>query len=80
LSVLDKMRSHSINTIVADPPYFLSNGGFSNRGGKRISVNKGIWDQTSDPKQFYKRFLESVDRLLTDDGTLWVFGLMPNIY
>ena len=27
--------------IFADPPYFLSNGGFSVQSGKQVSVNKG---------------------------------------
>ena len=34
-----------MDMIFADPPYFLSNGGFSNSGGKVVSVNKGDWDK-----------------------------------
>ena len=40
---LEKLPEKSIDTIIADPPYFLSNGGFSNSGGKQVSVNKGDW-------------------------------------
>ena len=32
--------------IFADPPYFLSNGGFSVQSGKQVSVNKGDWDKS----------------------------------
>ena len=32
--------------IFADPPYNLSNGGFSCHAGKRVSVNKGKWDKS----------------------------------
>ena len=42
--VLDKMKSQSVDLIFADPPYFLSNGGFTCSGGKQVSVNKGDWD------------------------------------
>ena len=31
--------------IFADPPYFLSNDGFSVQSGKIVSVNKGEWDK-----------------------------------
>lgn len=77
---MEQMSPKSIDTIVADPPYFLSNGGFSNSGGKRVSVDKGAWDQGQDPETFYSKFLDEVDRVLKDDGTLWVFGSMHNIY
>ncbi|KOY72060.1 DNA-methyltransferase [Apilactobacillus kunkeei] len=77
---MKKINDKSIDVIVADPPYFLSNGGFSNSGGKRVSVDKGKWDQEQDPEEFYSRFLNEVDRILKDDGTFWVFGSMHNIY
>lgn len=77
---MSKFKDNSVDVIVADPPYFLSNGGFSNSGGKIVSVNKGKWDQSVDPISFYSKFLEQVDRVLTDNGTFWVFGSMHNIY
>ena len=40
-------RFHALfDMIFADPPYFLSNGGFSLQNGKIVSVNKGDWDQS----------------------------------
>lgn len=37
--------------IFADPPYFLSNGGFSVHSGKQVSVNKGDWDKSQGLKK-----------------------------
>lgn len=40
---MKKIKSKSIDMIFADPPYFLSNGGISNSGGKAVLVdNKGL--------------------------------------
>lgn len=77
---LASLESESIDVIIADPPYFLSNDGFSNSGGKMVSVNKGNWDKSEDIEAFYKLFLVEALRVLKKDGTLWVFGTMHNIY
>lgn len=76
------LASESIDTIITDPPYFLSNGGFSNSGGKRVSVNKGNWDEMdkSEVKDFYRLFLTDCMRVLSSNGTIWIFGTMHNIY
>ncbi|MQS52722.1 DNA-methyltransferase [Companilactobacillus mishanensis] len=78
-----KLEDESIDVIIADPPYFLSNGGFSNSGGKVVSVNKGEWDKSETletEKKFYDDFLKESYRVLKKNGTLWVFGTMHNIY
>ncbi|MQS89574.1 DNA-methyltransferase [Companilactobacillus mishanensis] len=78
-----KLKDESIDVIIADPPYFLSNGGFSNSGGKAVSVNKGEWDKSEtleSEKKFYDDFLKESYRVLKKNGTLWVFGTMHNIY
>ncbi|MFC6289109.1 DNA-methyltransferase [Levilactobacillus angrenensis] len=84
LKLMKLMRSNSVDVIIADPPYFLSNDGFSNRGGKKVSVNKGNWDKLSDEyentEQFNSIFLTEAKRILKPDGTLWVFGSMHNIF
>ena len=36
--VIEKIRGESIDMIFADPPYFLSNDGFSNSGGKVLEL------------------------------------------
>lgn len=84
LHLMKLMRSNSIDVIIADPPYFLSNGGFSNRGGKKVSVDKGDWDKLSsaykNTEQFNDIFLSEAKRILKPNGTIWVFGSMHNIF
>lgn len=79
---LRRIPDSSIDLIIADPPYFLSNGGQTNSGGKWVSVNKGQWDMASkeEAEQFYKRFIEETYRILKSDGTIWIFGTFHNIY
>jgi site-specific DNA-methyltransferase (adenine-specific) len=43
---LKQIPENSIDMIFADPPYSLSNSGFSVHAGKRVSVNKGKWDES----------------------------------
>lgn len=80
LELLKDIPSNSIDLIVADPPYFLSNGGVSNSGGKFVSVDKGEWDKNEDIEAFYGKFLDESFRILKDNGSIWVFGTMHNIY
>ena len=42
--VLSRLPENSIDMIFADPPYNLSNGGFTVHGGRMVSVSKGSWD------------------------------------
>ena len=69
--------------IFADPPYNLSNGGFSVHAGKMVSVNKGDWDVSKgfqDDYAFHYRWLEACKRVLKPHGTLWVSGTYHSIY
>ncbi len=69
--------------IFADPPYFLSNGGFSVQSGKQVSVNKGDWDKSQGfekDNDFNKQWLSLCREKLTDDGTIWVSGTFHNIF
>ena len=43
---LDIFDAETFQAIIADPPYFLSNGGFTVHAGKRASVDKGKWDKS----------------------------------
>ena len=38
LALLDKFEDQTFDMIFADPPYFLSNGGFTCASGKRVAV------------------------------------------
>lgn len=80
-SYMNALPDESIYVIVADPPYFLSNDGFSNSGGKLVSVNKGSWDKDDGNKEeFYQCFLNQAKRVLKKNGTMWIFGTLHNIY
>lgn len=41
LQILSQIPENSIDMIFADPPYNLSNGGFTVHAGRRVSVDKG---------------------------------------
>lgn len=78
---MKNIPNNSVDVIITDPPYFLSNDGISNSGGKVVSVNKGEWDKcTTSPEKFYSTLLEEAQRILKKDGTIWLFGSMHNIY
>ena len=80
---LSELPENSIDMIFADPPYNLSNGGFSVQSGKMVSVNKGQWDVSkgfNDDYEFHYRWLEACRRVLKPEGTLWVSGTYHSIY
>ncbi len=81
--LMNQLPENSIDMIFADPPYNLSNGGFSVHAGRMVSVNKGDWDKSkgfSDDYDFHYRWLEAARRVLKPDGTLWVSGTYHSIY
>ncbi|MFH0869622.1 MAG: site-specific DNA-methyltransferase [archaeon] len=83
LELLPKIKSESITTIFADPPYNLSNGGISCKAGKVVCVDKGDWDKS---KGFEKDFeftyswIKECRRVLKPNGTIWISGTPHNIY
>ncbi len=83
LKLMEQLPENSIDMIFADPPYNLSNGGFSVHAGKRVSVNKGEWDKSrgfSGDYEFHYKWLEACKRVLKPQGTLWVSGTYHSIY
>ncbi|KKT35728.1 MAG: methylase N-4/N-6 domain protein, partial [Parcubacteria group bacterium GW2011_GWA2_44_12] len=67
----------------ADPPYLLSNGGFTVHAGRRVSVNKGEWDKSNGLKKdfdFHLEWILSVRRVLKPHGTIWISGTYHSIY
>jgi site-specific DNA-methyltransferase (adenine-specific) len=83
IGFLSSLPENSIDMIFADPPYNLSNGGFSVHAGKRVSVNKGNWDKSKgflDDYEFHYRWLEACRRVLKPHGSLWVSGTYHSIY
>lgn len=83
LQVLSELPENSIDMIFADPPYNLSNGGFTVHAGRMVSVNKGDWDKSKgfkDDYEFHYKWLEACKRVLKPNGTLWVSGTYHSIY
>ena len=44
LDLLSRLPAASVDLVFADPPYHLSNGGFTCQSGRRARVDKGEWD------------------------------------
>ena len=83
IELLNNLPENSIDMIFADPPYNLSNGGFTVHAGRMVSVNKGVWDISKgfeDDYAFHYRWLEACRRVLKPEGTLWVSGTYHSIY
>ncbi len=83
IEVLSRLPEESIDLIFADPPYNLSNDGFTCHAGRRVSVNKGEWDKSrgvEEDFQFHYRWIEACNRVLKPNGTLWISGTYHSIY
>jgi len=83
LKILGEMPEGSVDLVFADPPYNLSNGGFTCHSGKRASVNKGSWDASSGTEQdfrFHRDWISACRRVLSDDGCIWISGTYHSIY
>ena len=83
LKLLEELPENSIDMIFADPPYNLSNGGFTVHAGRQVSVNKGDWDVSkgfADDYDFHYKWMAACRRVLKPAGTLWVSGTYHSIY
>ena len=81
--ILDKYPNGCFDMIFADPPYFLSNNGFTCQNGQMVSVNKGDWDKSQGMAAdlaFYEEWLGLCYALLKPNGSIWVCGTQHNIY
>jgi len=83
LELLQQFPLNSIDMIFADPPYFLSNGGITCHAGRMVSVNKGEWDVSHGIEENHKfnlAWLKECQRVLTENGTIWVSGTAHVIF
>lgn len=83
LEILKQLPENSIDMIFADPPYNLSNGGFTVHAGRRVSVNKGDWDKSNGfdkDLQFHIDWISQCRRILKPQGTIWITGTYHSIY
>jgi site-specific DNA-methyltransferase (adenine-specific) len=83
LEALRGIPSESIDFIFADPPYFLSNDGFTVKSGKAVSVNKGGWDKSfgfDSETDFHEAWIADCLRVLKPNGTIAISGTYHSIY
>lgn len=83
LNLLKELPENSVDMIFADPPYHLSNGGFTVHAGKQVSVNKGEWDVSNGFKkdfEFHLNWIKECKRVLRPSGTIWISGTYHSIY
>lgn len=69
--------------IFADPPYLLSDGGFTCHAGERAEVDKGEWDRPKGFKQnveFHEKWISLCKNVLKPDATIWISGTHHSIY
>lgn len=81
--VLESIDDNSIDMIFADPPYNLSNDGFTCHSGKRVSVNKGAWDKSEGIEsdfEFHEKWINLSKNVLKENGTIWISGTYHSIY
>lgn len=81
---LKLIPDNSIDTIFADPPYFMQTEGelYRNDGSKFAGVEDD-WDKFSgynEYDEFCLQWLKECKRVLKKDGTIWVIGSFQNIY
>jgi site-specific DNA-methyltransferase (adenine-specific) len=83
LEQLGRLPAESIDLVFADPPYFLSNGGFTCQSGRRAPVGKGAWDASAGIEvdhAFTRAWLEACGRVLKPSGSIWVSGTQHVIF
>jgi site-specific DNA-methyltransferase (adenine-specific) len=81
--LLALLPAASVDLVFADPPYFLSNGGFTCHSGRRAPVRKGAWDASGGLQadhRFNVAWLSACQRVLKPEGTLWVSGTQHGIF
>jgi site-specific DNA-methyltransferase (adenine-specific) len=83
LDILQSFPENSIDMIFADPPYMLSNNGFTCQNGKMVTVNKGRWDKSNGFENdtiFHNEWILACRRVLKPEGTIWISGTYHSIY
>lgn len=81
--VVPRLHPSFFDMVFADPPYFLSNDGFSVQAGKQVSVNKGVWDKSQGLEadtEFNFQWIKACRERLSESGTIWVCGTFHNIF
>jgi site-specific DNA-methyltransferase (adenine-specific) len=83
IELVSKLPEKSIDMIFADPPYNLSNGGFTCKSGRRVPVHKGAWDKSCGIDadfRFHDAWITACRRVLRDNGSIWISGTYHSVY
>lgn len=83
LKVLPTIPEDSVDLLFADPPYNLSNGGFTCHAGRRVPVKKGDWDVSKGVDAdfaFHREWIRAARRVLKPHGSIWISGTYHSIY
>jgi site-specific DNA-methyltransferase (adenine-specific) len=83
LEILSRIPENTIDMIFADPPYMLSNNGFTCQNGRMVTVNKGRWDTSrgfEEDTVFHDSWIMACRRVLKPEGTIWISGTYHSIY
>jgi site-specific DNA-methyltransferase (adenine-specific) len=83
IKILNEFPEKSVDLVFADPPYNLSNNGYTVHAGKRVSVNKGDWDKSEGVEkdfEFHFNWINACKRVLKENGTIWISGTYHSIY
>lgn len=83
-TICQQLPEQTIDTIFADPPYFLSKGFYMRtKSGYKREFDKGEWDRVRPAEQvhqFNSQWIAECRRLLKPNGTIWVSGTYHNIF
>lgn len=83
IDILDQFPENTFDMVFADPPYYLSNNGFTCKSGKAVSVNKGKWDESKGIEEdfkFHQLWINACRRVLRPNGTIWISGTYHSVY
>ncbi|HMA05174.1 MAG TPA: site-specific DNA-methyltransferase [Methanomicrobiales archaeon] len=83
LGFLEGLPEDSVDLIFADPPYRLSNDGFTCHAGRRAPVNKGSWDESRGTEEDFRghlAWIRACQRVLAPAGSIWISGTYHSIY
>jgi len=83
LAIIPLFEESSVDMLFADPPYNLSNGGFTCHAGRRVPVKKGDWDKSKGIDAdfaFHREWIRASKRVLKPGGSIWISGTYHSIY
>jgi site-specific DNA-methyltransferase (adenine-specific) len=81
--IFPTINDNTYDLIFVDPPYRLSNNGFTCQNGQKVSVNKGDWDKSEGfdkDFEFHQKWITECKRILKTTGTIFISGTYHSIY